>query len=109
MTDRERQLIEAYLPHPRDPELEDGEYFVRDLAGRVRKVYVRNIFPHEYRTEYGVHEVGTNRRIDAGYGSEFRGFRMGHLYDNRQDCKDYTHDMYDDWERLRDLQKEYIK
>lgn len=27
MTDRERQMIAEYLPHPPDPELQDGEYY----------------------------------------------------------------------------------
>lgn len=105
MTDRERQLIEAYLPHPRDPELRDGEYYVKDSAFRVRKVWIRDILPHDDTLTYGVYEVSTGNRIDAGYCSEWIGHRMGALYDNRQDCKDWTHEMYDGWEHLRALQQ----
>lgn len=106
MTDRQRQMIDYYLPHARDPELEDGEYYVRDGAGRVRKVYVRDIWLHDESTEYGVYEVGTGRRIDAGYGNPFRGFRMGEIYDNREDCRNHEHDMFDGWELLREIQSE---
>ena len=107
MTDRERQLIEAYLPHPRDPELRDGEYYVKDSAFRVHKVEIRTIFPGDIdgAAEYDCYEVSTGNRIDPGWGSPWRGFRKCYLYDNRQDCKDWTHEMYDGWEHLRVLQQ----
>lgn len=106
LTDRQKQLIEAYLPTPPDPELEDDEYYVMGTDWRVHKVYVRDLLPHEDDTTYGVYEVGSNRRIDAGYGSEWIGFRKASMYDNRQDCKDMTHCMYNDWEHLRELQRQ---
>lgn len=109
MTEREKQLIAGYLPNPRDPELQEDEYYVRDSAGRVRKVYVRDIWPHDESTEYGVYEVGTGRRIDAGYGDLFRGFRKGHMYDNREDCRNHEHEMYDGWEELREIQQEELR
>ena len=31
---------------------------------------------------------------------------MGHLYDNKEDCRHREHDMYDDWEHLRKIQEE---
>ena len=109
MTEREKQLIEYYLPNPRDPELKKNEYYVRDGAGRVRRVNIRDIWPHiDGAQEYGVYEVGTGRRIDAGYGDPFRGFRMGELYDNREDCRNHEHDMCDEWERLREIQNSDI-
>lgn len=104
MTERQQQLIAAYLPNPRDPELEDDEYYVLDTAGRVRKVYVRDILPHEDYTTYGCYEVSTGKRIDAGYGSGWIGFRKANMYDNKQDCKNMEHIGYDLWEELRELQ-----
>ena len=106
MTDRQQQLIEGYLPHPRDPELEWDQYYVLDTSDRVRKVEIREILPHDPYIEYGVYEVSTGRRVDPGWGSEWRGFRMGHLYDNKEDCRHREHDMYDDWEHLRKIQEE---
>lgn len=106
MTERQKQLIAAYLPHPRDPELEDGEYYVMDTAWKVRRVFIGDILPKDDYTTYGVYESSTGRRIDAGYGSPWIGFRKGSMYDNKQDCKDMTHCMYDYWEHLRELQKE---
>jgi len=106
MTDRQRQLIKGYLPHHRDPELEWDQYYVLDTADRVRKVEIREILPHDPYIEYGVYEVSTGRRVDPGWGSEWRGFRMGHLYDNKEDCRHREHDMYDDWEHLRKIQEE---
>lgn len=106
MTDRQKQMIEAYLPSPPDPELGFNEYYVLDKADRVRKVRIRDILPNGDHVTYGVAEVSTNRRIDAGWDSEFIGFRMCALYDNKQDCRDQTHMMYDSWEYLRQLQRE---
>ena len=82
MTEYQRRQIAAYLPSPRDKTLNDFEYYVLDTADRVRKAYVREILPHDEETTYGCYEVSTNRRIDAGWGNEFIGFRFGELYDN---------------------------
>ena len=106
MTDRQKQMIETYLPSPPDPELGFNEYYVLDKADRVRKVHMREILPNGDDTTYGVYEVSSGRRIDAGWDSEFIGFRMSALYDNKQDCRDQTHMMYDGWENLRRLQEE---
>ena len=49
MDDRTRQMIEAYLPHPRDPALERGAYYYRqETSGgeRVIRVYPLDILPH---------------------------------------------------------------
>ena len=104
MTDRQKQLIAAYLPNPRDPDLGEDEYYVEDTAGKVRKVMIREILPHGDYTTYGCYEVSTGRRIDAGWGSVWVGFYMHNLYDNKQDCRDHAHAFYDDWEELRRIQ-----
>lgn len=108
MTDRERQLIEAYIPSPPDPELEFGEYYLLYYGKngeRVRKVYATGIFPHEEGTEYDVYDCRTKARVDSGWNDRFRGWRMRDLYDNKTDCKDQSHYMYDAWEDLRKIQK----
>lgn len=109
MTDREKQMIASYLPNPPDEDRTANEYFVLDTGGRVRKVYVSDILPtggpYNDITTYGVYESSTGRRVDAGYGSIFYGFRKGRMYDNRTDCRNMTHEMYDGWERLRELQR----
>lgn len=105
MTDKEKKLIEAYIPHPRDPELGFDEYYVRDTADRIRKVYITDIWPHEDAETYGVREVSTGHRIDAGWGSEWIGFYKYVLYDNKEDCKNNSHLLYNDWEHLRELQQ----
>ena len=110
MTDRERQMIEYYIPHPRDPELEDGEYYYLQYTSsgeRVIKVVPLDVLPYDDGTEYGIYQKrGTQyRRIDAGYDDPLRGVRMHDLYDNRQDCRDQTHMSWDHWEELRRLQK----
>lgn len=38
MTEKQRGMIRDYLPHGRDPELGDDEYYVEDLSGRIVKV-----------------------------------------------------------------------
>lgn len=105
MTDRERQLIEAYLPNPPDPELGFMDYYVRDTADRVRKVHVSDFFPHEETMEYDVYEISTGKRIDSGWADRWRGFHRGQLYDNREDCRNHEHDWYDGWEELRRIQR----
>ncbi len=105
MTERERQLISAYLSNPRDPELEFNQYYVCDTADRIRKVEIREILPNKDELSYGVYEVTSGRRIDAGYGSRYVGFRKHALYDNREDCKSQSHFLYNDWENLRKLQE----
>lgn len=101
-------MIEAYLPHPRDPDLGQDEYYVLDTAGRVQRVRLTDIFPGRigHETEYGVRRVSDGKRIDAGLGNPFEGFSMFELYDNKQDCRDRTHCCYSNWEHLRLLQKE---
>lgn len=108
MTDHERKMIEAYIPHEPDPDLEDGEYYVMDTGGRVQKVRVTDILPGRLGEEetYGVVQVSSGRRIDAGYGDFLKGFPLSDLYDNKQDCKDHTHGCYSGWEYLRKLQEE---
>ena len=109
MTDREKQLIAAYLPHPRDPELGFNEYYVRDTADRIRKVEIREINPCDDELSYVVYEVSSNRRIDAGYGSPWIGFRKHALYDNKEDCKTQAHLLYNGWEELRELQEKEME
>lgn len=106
MTDREKMMIEAYIPSPPDETLGFEEFYVRDTADRVRRVHVVSILPHDDRLTYGVVEVGTGRRIDAGWSSDFIGFERGKLYDNKDDCRSYTHDWFDGWEQLRKIQRE---
>ena len=78
MTDRQRQLIDAYLPNPPDPTLGDEEFYVLDTADRVRRVQVREILPRGWEeVTYGVYEVSTGNRIDAGWGNPWVGFHRG--------------------------------
>lgn len=113
MTDRERELIKAYLPNPRDPDLPPDDYYVLDNTDRVQRVHIRNI---AYDKEsYGVYQVFTDsgRLVHGPYESSehyeiFGGgwYHMGALYDNKQDCKDCVHSWYHSWEDLRQKQKE---
>ena len=49
MTDRQKELIEFYIPSPKDPTLLFGEYYLM-YNGRsreyIRKVRVGSIYPH---------------------------------------------------------------
>lgn len=109
MTDRERRMIEAYLPNPPDPTLEDGEYYFLQ-NDRVIKVYPLDVFPtiHDHETRYGIYKKSGCHlvRVDDGWGDgPFHGVYFGQLYDNKQDCKDQTHSWVPEWEQLRELQK----
>ena len=111
MTERERQMIESYIPHPRDESLDFNEYYVLDAGGRCRRVYVSEILCHGVDDEHSFvcRECSTGKIIDAGYGTKWHGFRKASMYDNKEDCKDWTHSMFSGWERLRALQKEEVK
>ena len=109
MDERTRMMIEAYIPSPPDPDLEDGEYYYLQSTAKgdqVIRVQVVEVLPLQSGTEYGIYQQRGQRmvRVDAGYGEAWRGVRKSALYDNKQDCRDQTHIMADDWERLRQLQ-----
>lgn len=109
MTDRERQMIEAYLPNPRDPELEIFEFYVLDMRDRPVKVRAVNIGYDKHEQEIRQVFTDKGRLVHGQYevDSELFGggwYHPGALYDNKKDCKDCTHSMYDHWEALRALQ-----
>lgn len=106
MTDREKELIAAYIPSPRDTTLGDFEYYVKDLSGHVQRVEITNILPlldDNDETIYLVVQSATRKRVKGW--QKYGGFTMGYLYDNRQDCKDCTHNCFSRWERLREIQQ----
>ena len=112
MTDRERLMIQEYLPNPPDPTLGVGEYYYLQSTRKgeqVIKVTIVHIFPgrsHE-PTEYGIYQVCANglKWVDVGYGDHFRGCTMRELYDNKEDCKNQAHMFCYEWEELRELQQ----
>ncbi len=110
MTERDKQLAAAYIPSPRDPELDVNEYYVMDLAGRVQKVFVTRVFPGEHGEEvYVVAQSNTRRYVNGWVSSDglfADGFIDSDLYDNKQDCKNQTHPAYGKWRDLRRKQQE---
>lgn len=115
MDDRTRQMIEAYIPHPRDPSLEAGEFFFcqETMGGpRIIRVFALDILPYRDGTEYGIYQSRGTRlvRVDArGDGDPSRGVHMHELYDNKEDCRDRTHSCYDNWEWLREQQQKEVE
>ena len=115
MTDRERLMIQEYLPNPPDPTLGFEEFYYRQSTMKgeqVIKVQVRAIFPAEEGLEYEIFQIYGNdlRWVDVGWGNRNRGCRRSELYDNKEDCRNQTHSWFDNWEALRELQqKEAIK
>lgn len=107
MTEREKQLIEAYIPSPRDPELGLMQYYVQDSSNRVQKVEITDILPSiDAETTYRVVQADTRKRVKGW--KKHDAFAMSDLYDNRQDCKDCTHLCCSYWERLRKIQQEEV-
>lgn len=104
MTEREKELIEAYIPSPRDTTLGDFEYYAQDQNGRIQRVEITDILPTaDGGTLYRV--VQTNSRHRVKGWRDYDGYAMSDLYDNKQDCKDETHLGYNYWERLREIQR----
>ena len=108
MTEREKMMIEAYIPSPRDPDLPENEYYCRDINERIHRVYISDICPGGLNegTFYGVRYSGSGKRFDSGDG--FGRTRMSQLYDSKADCRDMTHLGYEGWEKLRMLQEKEV-
>ena len=112
MDERTRRWIEAYLPNPPDETLESGEFYYCQYTTRgtrIIRVFALDILPLRDGTEYGIYQRrgGNLVRVDArGDGDPHRGVHMGELYDNKQDCRDRTHSVFDGWEDLRRIQKD---
>lgn len=104
MTEKEKELIEYYIPNPRDESLEDDEYYVLTENETIRKGAVRELAINgngekTFRLWNGRGIVHCWARDNMGYVTK------RHMYDNKQDCKDQTHFSYDDWEDLREIQQ----
>ena len=112
MTDRQKQMIEGYLPSPRDPELDPFDYYVEDMRGRAVRVHISTIAAtkdttiYQVRTDAGrlVHGVWETDPDTFGGGW----YTKANLYDNKTDCLNSTHCGYDYWEELRELQAKEV-
>ena len=109
MTDRQRQMIAAYIPGEPDPELDFAEYYMADSADRVIRVRASSIAYDDDQEIRQVITVGNRPHLVYGARGECGRnpgwYFMRALYDNRQDCRDDTHWMYDGWEQLRAVQR----
>lgn len=104
MTEREKQLIEAYIPSPRDTTLGEFQYYVKDSSGRIQKVEITDIYScADGETLYRVVQADTRRQVKGW--RKYDGYAMSELYDNKQDCKDEIHIGYSCWEQLREIQQ----
>ena len=109
MTDRERSMIEGYIPSPPDPELQIGEYYVLDARDRPTKVHIVNIAPtreqmiYQVFTESGKLVHGPWETDTETFGGGW--YAKGSLYDNKEDCRNDTHISCDFWEDLREIQR----
>ena len=110
--ERTRKMIEEYLPNPPDPDLGFNEYYYRQSTMKgeqVIKVLVTCIFPGEMHQpeEYGIYQIRADglRWVDVGLGDRYRGAFKSQLYDNKQDCRDQTHQWAENWEHLREIQR----
>lgn len=111
MDERTRMMIDAYIPSPRDMELEDGEYYYLQATAsgeRVIKVMPLDVLFAGDHTEYRLYRQQGARVlwVDANGDGDFnRGVRKAALYDNKDDCRNQTHVLYDGWEELREIQE----
>ena len=70
MTDRQRQMIEGYLPHPRDPDLDSFDYYVEDMRGRAVKVHIQNIGYNSYGTAIYQLRTDSGRLVHVPWETE---------------------------------------
>lgn len=101
LTDREKQMLRAYLPHRRDESLELGEYYWLDNSNRVQKVFIQNILPHDNYTLYSIRYSATGKNAHISDDWYDDGVAKSQLYDNKKDCRESTHRICDNWEYMR--------
>lgn len=111
MTDRQKQMIVSYLPHPRDPALDPLDYYVEDMRGRAVTVHIQQIADDQYGTTIYQVRTASGNLVHGPWESEpdlLGGgwYTLGNLYDNKEDCIHSEHCMFDGWEDLRAIQKE---
>lgn len=70
-------------------------------------MYICNIYSDCGNSLYSVRMSSSRNRLSSSYPGN--GYPLRQLYDNKQDCKDETHLFYDDWERLREIQRKERK
>lgn len=95
-----KQLIEQYIPSPRDSDLEEGDYYVLSENGVVQKGWISDIAIDRNGNE--IYRLRNKKGVVRCWASDALGYVRKHcLYDNKKDCKAETHFAYDDWEELR--------
>jgi len=104
MTDKERRMIETYIPSPKDETLEDEEYYVMDAWGRIQRGFAWDMAQNRYGEEMRI--IRNKRGIIQTELSDSWGFvNMSYLYDNKEDCRNGTHNLNADWPILREMQE----
>ena len=104
MTEKEKQLIDIYLPHKRDESLGEDEYYTLTATDRVEKGYLSDLAINSQGEN--IYRIRNKRGVIYGYASDSLGYmKMSYLYDNKKDCKNSTHSNCDYWEDLRKLQQ----
>lgn len=102
-----RKKIETYIPSPRDTALRPYcDYYV-NVNSRVKLGHVRGIFMSDDGED--LLELVDDRGYRIIGSWEFDSFRRTELYDNKEDCRNRTHDTFYDWEMLREMQEAEIK
>ena len=105
LTEYQQRLINGYIPSPRDETLDPMEYYYIPDNGSEKcfKVYITDIYSTKDGTLYGCRYSSNGNRVHNWL--PYDGIPKRDLYDNKQDCRDRTHSMQDDWEYLRELQQ----
>lgn len=108
MTERERRLIDFYIPTPPDPTLGFMDFYMQDSADRVIRVHATSIAADddgEYRRVWRKNGNGVFNA--SGEVSGHPGwYYVWALYDNKEDCRNNSHCLCGNWERLRELQQQ---
>ena len=79
-----------------DTTLYRDEYYAEDINGKIKRGIMTDIYSDEHGNALYILRNRTGK-INSGYDN-YGGFRMYHLYDNKEDCKNLVHYAYDFWE-----------
>lgn len=91
-----------YELRDRDNSLDEFEYYVEDLNGKIQKGWITDIY-FDFQANREMMILRNNRGKITSWRNDLGSFTKSDLYDNKEDCKASAHAFCDDWEELLQL------
>ena len=86
-----------YELRDRDNTLDEFEYYVEDINGKIQKGWITDIyFERQSNSERLI--LRNNRGMIKSWRNDLGSFAKADLYDNKEDCREQVHAFFDGWE-----------